>query len=175
MKLSLFHFHFWKIFSLHTEFYVDGLHLSSKYIQLLHCLLVFIASDNSLPVLVFLCSLNFLHFFSLTALKSFSLSCFQQLNFDVCWCGFLYVSFLWGSLTFLDMWVYSFCHIYNILVIISSTFSVTSLFWVSNYTMLDCLILSHRLWMHCSFCKNLFISILHFWVFSITLSLLQHL
>ena len=50
------------------------------------------------------------------------------------------------------MWVYRFCHIYNILVIISSsTFSITSLFWVSNYTMLDCLIVLHRLWMHCSF------------------------
>ena len=102
--------------------------------------------------LAFICSLNLLHSFPLTALKSFSLSCCQELNFDVRWCGFLYVSFLWGSLTFLDMWIYSFCHIYNILVIISSsTFSVTSLFWVSNHTMLDCLILPHRLWMHCSF------------------------
>ena len=88
----------------------------------------------------------------------------------MCWCGFLYVSFLWGSLTFLDMRVYSFCHIYNILVIISSsTFSVTSLFWVSNYTMLDCLILSHRLQMHCPFCKN-FLSLCFIFEYFLSLS-----
>ena len=87
-----------------------------------------------------------------------------SLNFDVLWCHLLHISCGFGSLSFLDMWVYSFCYIYNILVIISSsTFSVTSLFWVSNHTMSDCLILPHRLWMHCSFFKkNPFISILHF-------------
>ena len=81
--------------------------------------------------------------FTLVVLNLFSLffSNLSTLHLGV----FIFIFILLSvPLHFIDLCDGIFLLILEMFVIISSsTFSVTSLFWVSNYTMLDCLILSH--------------------------------
>ena len=46
---------------------------------------------------------------------------FQQLNYDVPWCEFLYVYLIWCLMTFVDVWICSFLLISTFIIIISSS------------------------------------------------------
>lgn len=48
-----------------------------------------------------ICSLLFPGYFQVF----FFISGFNQFNYDVPWCSFLYVSYVWVSLNFLELWI----------------------------------------------------------------------
>ena len=111
LKESLFCLHFLEIFSLGTEFYVDG--FSSRTLKMQpHCLPLVTVSDKWSAVILIFASL---FLFLLSASEFFNLLFFKQFDYQVPWCSFLHVSCVWGLLNFLDLWVYSFHQIWKCL------------------------------------------------------------
>lgn len=108
LRKSLFHFHFWKIFSLGRKFQVDRFFFLALK-MLVHYSLTQIVSEKKSAVILIFVSLN-ISFFLCQFKNVLFITSFEQFYYDGLWYSFLYFSYAWGSSSFLDLWVYIFYH-----------------------------------------------------------------
>lgn len=127
---------FLKIFLLGIEIYVDNF--------LLHYF------KDALPLS------SWMHYFQWKSFKNFPFHWFCEWFYhDMPWCGFLRVSFAWGSLRFFNLWVYSFLFIWRSFIsskILSIPFLLdTSVIWILGRLMWSHTLLTLCL-LFCLFC-----------------------
>lgn len=95
----------WNISLVNIQVCVDSFLFSVLYIYLLHCLWAHFLPNVTSHVILIFASPYVAYLFS----KIFSLSGVLSILIMVClWFSFLHDSYVYGSLNFLDLWVYDF-------------------------------------------------------------------
>lgn len=156
---------FKKIFLLDIELYVEFVFF---LLILWRCLTYFLVVSFLLRSCCYSClwdfvlnvssmSGHFYHFLLITFCK--------QTDYHVAQCSFLDISYIWGLLSFLDLWVTVFIEFEKFVGLISlGNFSAPYLWWLQLPNgMLGHLKFSHSSVMLCSFSVSFF-SVLNFWI-----------
>lgn len=110
LKTSLFHLYFWKIVQLGIESYVDTFFSFSKLKDVVSLFFPLCNVWEAIFIILILVTLYLTSLFSVTVLTIFSSLSPVLITMS----NFLLVSYTWGLLGFLDLWIYSLHQIWKI-------------------------------------------------------------